>query len=163
MRALAILIWLLVLGLAALILSTPERAPAVARVLQAPALDLWRPAPVLSSPPLAPVSAVVAEQGAPVAAPTQQAAPEATACARLGLFPDAGWARAVAERLLAPTPAAEAAAMSWHLQAAGRKGYYVVFTGMSLDMLAARMEQRRTALSRLVSFAALPEACAGTN
>lgn len=148
MRALAIFVWLLAVSLAVLIVRGHEPATPTARVVQAATLELWRGAETVPSPIPAP-SAL---------SPAMPSAILSGACARLGIFPDQGWAESVAGRI-ATGEAGQA--MSWRVQPVGRKGYYVVFEGMSLDMLAARMEQRRAQLSQLVSHVAVPERCAG--
>lgn len=188
MRALAIFSWLLAMALALVIVrDLSPTASGTARVVQTDTLLLWRAAPAdslslallppviaaSSAPAPAPASVltdmpVAAPVVAPVIAPVLPPAPartevaQANACARLGIFPDRVWAESVAALVAAPEAGrAPPAEMPWRIQSVGRKGYYAVFDGMSMDVLAARMERRRSALSRLVSYAALPERCAG--
>ncbi len=80
-------------------------------------------------------------------------------CARLGLFPDQGWAESVAGRLGAPGKGE--AGLTWKMQP-GQKGLYVVFADVTPEMLAGRLEQRRAVLGRLVSRKLLPERCTST-
>ncbi len=156
MRALAIFSGLLA-GLLAVVIFREQSqmtAAGAASVVQGETLQLWRPEPVTVVAPVADISRVPA----PVTAEVMVA----SACARLGIFPDRMWAESVA--VLVAAPEAEGAAateMPWRIQSVGRKGYYAVFEGMTMDVLAGRMERRRAALSRLVSYAALPERCAG--
>lgn len=141
----------------------PVIAPVIAPIPPAAQRPLVAAVPVRSVPaPATPQLVVAVVTPVLPPAPARAEVVPVNACARLGIFPDRVWAESVAALVAAPEAGrAPPAEMSWRIQSVGRKGYYAVFDGMSMDVLAARMERRRSALSRLVSYAALPERCAG--
>lgn len=150
MKRIALLIWALVVVLAVLIWRQDE--PGDASFAQARLdrpLALWWPAGAEARQAEVP-AAIIAE--AAVSEPVM-----AKGCSRLGLFPARGWASEVAEKLAAA--AGDEPATAWELLPAGSRGFYIVFPEMNMEGLAGRMVSRRSKVSRLLSAAAVPEAC----
>ena len=149
MKRIALLIWALVVMLAVLIWRQGE--PGDASFAQARLdrpLALW------------PAGAEVRQAEVPAAIIAEAAASEpvmAKGCSRLRLFPARGWASEVAEKLAAA--ADDEPATAWELLPAGSRGFYIVFPEMNMEGLAGRMVSRRAKVSRLLSAAAVPEAC----
>lgn len=165
MKRLAFLLWGLAVLLALVIIwqarpASPDRG-ASAQV-SAPELLLWHP-PLPAVAPAAPPAVSVAEPVAAlsepvaaVAAPAAAPVPAATACARLGIFPDADWAGQVGLALL---PKSEPGEASWAVRAYPRHRYYVIFSGLDPAALALRLEAHRAQLRQRVSASAHPEPC----
>lgn len=156
MRALALFAWLLALCLAVLIVRNQDTAVPAARVVQSASLALWQGEQLMPAAPPAPI-ALPPVRPVPVLLPLPSSA--VASCARLGIFPGQAWAESVAAIIAAGE--AGQSPVDWRVQPVGGKGFYVVFTGLSGDALAARLEQRRTRLVRLVSAAVVPERCVG--
>lgn len=156
MRALALFAWLLALCLAVLIVRNQDTAVPAARVVQSASLALWQGEQLMPAALSAPI-ALPPVRPAPVLPPVPSSA--VAGCARLGIFPGQAWAESVAAIIAAGE--AGQPPVDWRVQPVGGKGFYVVFTGLSGDALAARLEQRRARLARLVSAAVVPERCVG--
>ena len=73
-------------------------------------------------------------------------------CARLGIFPDAGWAGRVASRLSAGRHA-------WQVKSYPGARHYVEFRGINRAELDAELLRQRPALKGLVSRQAHAESC----
>lgn len=157
MRALALFFWLLAICLAVLIMRDQEAEAPAARAVPESSLALWQgeAAIVTATQPESP--GPLPAEPAPVVPPLSAVA---SGCARLGIFPDQAWATSVAG-IIAAAEAGQQPVV-WRIQPVGRKGFYVVFDGMSSDALAVRMAQRRAGLARLVSAAVVPERCVGS-